>query len=575
MKIRLIYVIIGILAITGCNQESTTSSENVDTINIGINRDPQRINPFYAPTSLGREIFQYIFLPLADFHPDDLTLTPILINEIPEGQVDEENNLVNYTMEFKSEAQWSDGTPITANDYVFTIKAINHSLCKASAWKSYFKFFKDVKADENNDKRFTVSLDGDYMLSKELALTTCILPQHIYDAEGVLNTMSVTQIQGDTNAGEDSLQVQLFDKLNASVNDKSEIIQSGPYAISEYESQQYYILEKKENYWGMNSPEVKYLNAYADKLVFKIVPDEVTAISMARENNLDVLTLATSNTFKELMDDESFASNWTFHTPQVMLYYFILMNNDNGYLSDRLLRTAMSHIADVDDYIQNIDGGLGTRTIGHFNPVKSYYNDSLSPKPHDIEKAKSLLAEAGWTDSNNNGTVDKLINGQLEELSLDVLITGSPLSKNMALLFQESAKEAGVEITITQKTSALMRSENFATYNYDMAMTAVGQDAAPDDPYSRWHSDNARPGTQNNSGYNNPRSDELIEKIRTTTDENVRKEYYLQLQEEMYNDQPVIFLYSPLKKIIIRKTLDANTTAKRPGYLANTFKAAS
>ncbi|NNE26879.1 MAG: hypothetical protein HKN09_08550, partial [Saprospiraceae bacterium] len=174
-----------------------------------------------------------------------------------------------------------------------------------------------------------------------------------------------------------------------------------------------------------------------------------------------------------------------------------------------------------------------------------------------------------------NGTVDKVVDGQLQELSLDLLITGSPLSKNLALLFQESAKDAGVEINIVQKKSSLMRSENFSTYNYDMAMTAIGQDAAPDDPYSRWHSDNAKPGTQNNSGYSNPRSDALIEKIRTTTDENERKHFYMQLQEEMHRDQPVIFLYSPLKKIIIRKSLDAQTTAKRPGYLANTFKAAS
>ncbi|NNE26200.1 MAG: hypothetical protein HKN09_05105, partial [Saprospiraceae bacterium] len=408
MKIRLMYVVIGILAITGCNTDSSSSSASLDTINIGINRDPQRINPFYSPSSVGREIFQYIFLPLADFHPDDLELTPILIKEIPDGVVDDESGLIAYTIEFKSDARWSDGTAITANDYIFTLKAINHPLCKASAWKPYFRFFKDAVADASNNKKLTVYLQKDYMLSKELSLTTCIMPTHVYDSNNVLDNYTIAQIQQMDAAPSDSMEIQVFDKLNASVNDKTEIIQNGPYLISEYEAQQYYILQKKENYWGGAYPDIEYLNGYADKLVFKIVPDEVTAVSMAKEDNLDVLTLATSNAFKDLMDDEVFAANWTFHSPQVILYYFVLMNNDNGPLSDRLLRNAMSHLADVDDYIQNIDGGLGTRTIGHFNPVKSYYNDTIPPIPYDIDKAKSLIAEAGWSDSNNNGTVDKV-----------------------------------------------------------------------------------------------------------------------------------------------------------------------
>lgn len=156
-------------------------------------------------------------------------------------------------------------------------------------------------------------------------------------------------------------------------------------------------------------------------------------------------------------------------------------------------------------------------------------------------------------------------------MKLDFLITGSQLSKNIAILFQESAKKVGVEINIVTKKNALMQKENMSNFNFDMAALANSLDAAPDDPYSRWHSDNAIPGKRNQVGYVNKASDKLIESIRSTRDLDERKKYYLELQELMYDDQPAIFLYSPLQKIMITNRLNATTTTKRPGYLANTF----
>ena len=73
-------------------------------------------------------------------------------------------------------------------------------------------------------------------------------------------------------------------------------------------------------------------------------------------------------------------------------------------------------------------------------------------------------------------------------------------------------------------------------------------------------------------GYTNPDADKYIEKIRMTKDSEERKTAYLKLQEIMHEDQPVIFLYSPMQKIIISNRIKAVTTSKRPGYLANSFQ---
>ena len=567
MKTKLSFIFL-VLSLLACKEENSPKNESFD-INVRLTRDPQRVNPIYSPSSFGREVFQYIFLPLADFHPEDLKLYPILIERVPNAQAATDSSNV-FEMKIRDEAVWSDGKPVTAEDYAFTVKTIKHPLCKALGWKPYFEFFKDVQIESDN-KTLKVFIDKNYMLAKELAVTINLLPRHIYDPENVLSDYSISDISTSNTSLQDSTHIKLFNVINKSANQKTDVVQCGPYRMTDYENEQYIILEKKNNYWGNQFDDNPFLKSNPQKIIFRIIPDELTAITMAKENKLDILTLNSSKSYLDLKEDESVNISWSFQAPQLIRHYYIAMNNKKGLLSNVQLRNAMSHIADVEDYMKNIDGGLGIRTIGHFHPSRSYYNNDLEPIAYDLEKANTLLMEAGWIDKNKDGVREKKIGNEIVDLELNILITGSALSKNMALLFQESAKKAGVRITLTQKSSALMRKENLSTFNYDMVMLSAGQDEAPDDPYSKWHSNNAVPGGGNFMGYSNPKSDRLIEQIRRSTNDTQRRSYYLELQKIMYADQPAIFLYCPLKKMMINKRLRGLATTKRPGYLANTF----
>ena len=167
------------------------------------------------------------------------------------------------------------------------------------------------------------------------------------------------------------------------------------------------------------------------------------------------------------------------------------------------------------------------RNTGPFHPTKSYYNEVLPPVTLDVKKANKLLDDAGWKDTDGDDLRDKVINGQKTKLTIDFYITGSELSRNIALIYQESAAKAGVEINIISKKNSLMKKENIKKLKYDMAALAQGLDSSADDPYSLWHSDNALAGKTNISAYNNPQSDVLIEKIRLTRNIEERKEHYL------------------------------------------------
>lgn len=565
MNSRWIITILVLLILSSCSTDSNVSTINeLEEINLRLRRDPGQINPFFARTSIGREVYQYIFLSVADFHPETLEIYPVMIEAIPEGYETTTASgeaAIGYDLTFRETAEWSDSQPVTASDYVFTVNMLKHPLCKAAAWKPYTDNILDMKLYEDNPQKLSVYLNPNYMLSLETCVSMNLMPQHIYDPNNQLN------VNAEIN---DTLQISLMDKINNSVNERVDIVQAGPYQITSEVTDEYLILEKKDDYWGDALSDVPAVEGHAKKMIFKIVPDELTAVTMAKENKLDFLEIKSTNTFLDLRDNSP--DSFSFHTPQLIMSFHIAMNNSSLILSDKIVRNAMSHLMDVDDIIQSLDGGLGVRTIGPFHPTKSYYNESITPIPYDVNKAKELLKIAGWSDTDGDGILDKIIKGEKTKLELEFLITGSELSKNIALTFQDGAKKAGVQINIVSKKISVMRKENLYTQKYDMAALANSSEAIPDDPYSTWHSDNAIPGKRNTSVYINPKSDALIEKIRQTRDEEERKKYYLELQQNIYEDQPMIFLYSPLLKFIGSNDLAITTTNKRPGYMVNTFK---
>lgn len=555
------------------NNESTSENKATAEINIRLAKDPKVINPFFSPTDRGRQIYQYIYLPMADYHPETLKLHPILITAIPEGEMRTYKGeaCIAYDIEIRPEANWSDGQPITNADYAFTIKMIKHPQSKITAWKPYFEYLKDVTLDPDNNKRLTVYFDKTYMLSKEIALTIFILPSHVFDDDQAMADISISSLSIEAYNTTDSTEIKVLDALNTSPSKMLNVVQAGPYQITAKETNQYYILDRIKNHWTKSIKDNPALASNLSKMTFKIVPDEVTAITMAKEGTLDLMKMTNSQTFLDLKEKEGFNDKWSFHTPIDFKFYYLSLNNKSPILKDKKVRQALAHLADIDDYIENIDGGLGIRTTGTFHPTKSYYDASLKPKAFDIKKAKALLTEAGWL-AGAGGIRQKIINGKTQQLEFDIITTGSALGSKISLLLQEATAKAGIKLNVISKKFSLIRKEHLNTYNYDMTLLVTGQDCAPDDPYNAWHSTNAREGRRNVSGYNNPTTDKYIDALRLEREESKRDAIYKNIQAEMYEDQPVVFLYCPMNKIIISNKFKATTTSKRPGYQANSFK---
>jgi peptide/nickel transport system substrate-binding protein len=294
-------------------------------------------------------------------------------------------------------------------------------------------------------------------------------------------------------------------------------------------------------------------------------------LAALKSQQIDVTAQIDAQAFTDLKDNATVNDQYHLFTPLTMTFYFIGMNNNNPKLADKRVRRALAHLVDVDNLIDNQFYGLAKRTIGPFHPTKEYYHKDLRPIPYSPDKARALLAEAGWEDTNNNGIVDKMIDGEQVELSLEYHVSSaSKFANSQAIIFQNDAKQAGVDIKIIPKEFRVLIGD-VKRRDYEIYSGALSQTLTVDDPKQLWHSESDTPDGFNRVSFNNAESDRLIEQIRETLDREERNKLYLQFQEIIYEEQPCIFLFAPFERIAISKEFDAEASIRRPGFFVNTF----
>ena len=232
------------------------------------------------------------------------------------------------------------------------------------------------------------------------------------------------------------------------------------------------------------------------------------------------------------------------------------MQNRNPKLSDKRVRRALALSIDMDMVIKDLYEGLAERVVGPFLPDKKYYNTSLKLLSMNLDEARKLLAEAGWKDSNGNGTVDKTIDGALVEMKLQYLYTaGSTFAENFCLLLKSNVQKIGIEIEPAVVERKVL-GEKLRSGDYELAGNgAVGQ-PVPDDPKQFWHTDSAQPGGTNYARFGNAASDALIDAIQNAPDEATRNKLYLDFQQLIYDEQPFIFQINPMERIVIHQRFE-------------------
>ena len=588
---RLTFVLLAVLLLGSCRTETSndkqqpvSSAEWKRTQNEVITRlaaEPKSMNPAFAfdvnSLAVMRQTLQYLLF----LDPETFELTPQLAKsrpiekEITEGPYAEG---VAYTFEIFEEATWDDGKSVTANDYIFSLKAVLNPKLPAQRLLPYLSIIKEIEVNPENPKIFTIYLAEPLIMAEEfLSGAMPLLPAHLYDPEGLLSELDVLDFLDPkrTPGFADNPNLQAFaEKFQSELHSRNPegVLGSGPYKLTSWDSEGDLTFTKKENWWGAQvDAALPMLKAGPDKLIFRPVRDMATAATLLRNEDIDVCLMLDSKDFIDMKDDPRITEDYTFYSETGMLSYIVYINTKRDKLKDKKVRRALAHLVDVDLLIKNIFFGLADPVASPIHPSRDYYLKDLKPIPFDLEKASALLAEAGWEDTNGDGTLDKEVGGKIEELKLKMIVNTTPASKQIGGLLKENAAKVGVEVEVSpMERSAWIQA--LSARDYDLSTGGfASQPTIVDDLYQVWHTASDRPAGFNRMGFGNAETDKLIEDIRTTLDKPKRDAMYKRFQEVVYDEQPVIFLIAPQNRIVIHNRFDAKTTPVSPGVYPAMF----
>jgi peptide/nickel transport system substrate-binding protein len=407
------------LSLSGCGGGGgRNAAQNKNWVIVHSLGQPEMLNPTnYSDANSGYIMDQIFQTLLVSDEKPPYVLKPQLAVGKPEISEDG----LQFTYEIHPDAKWDNGSPITGEDVAFSLKLFRLPRIQCDRLRSYFDKVVDVKIDEQNPKKFTVVLNEKYSgalysLSEDLR----VMPRYVYDSKNVLGALTFAQVL-DTAALKNRPElVQFADEYNSPKyqREKGYVVGSGPYELDKWVTDQIVQLSRKKNWWGDAHASNDALQAYPERIIYKIIKDYTTAVVALKSNELDVMTSIPAKDFKELENNPKVKESYHLSTPPSFGYTYFGMNMKPKdkmppLFTDKKVRQAMAHIADPQLYNEKIGYGMGRRVIGPVSPLVSGYNSALQPIEHNLEQAKKLLAEAGWKDSNGNGVLDKMINGKL------------------------------------------------------------------------------------------------------------------------------------------------------------------
>ncbi|MDQ3191107.1 MAG: ABC transporter substrate-binding protein [Bacteroidota bacterium] len=568
----LVTALIGSFLILSCNSSEKGDKYVNPEVTIWELSDADMLNPLNYNDAGAGYIMTNIFQKLLSIDFESLELVPLLAQARPELETTPEGGLL-ITYNIRPEARWDNGQPITAKDIEFSLKVMKNPKVNNQRLRPYYEFIHDIKFYENDPLKFTFVCKEVYILAEAASGDFSIIPEYIYDPQGLMKEFTIKELTENAEQLADNPKIVAFaNEFNSEKfqREKQFIVGSGAYQLEEWLTGQRIVLKKKENWWGNQMADKNnYFESNAPKIIYQTINDQTTAIVALKAGNIDLARTIKAKDFIELPNSDKFTSNFVSHTPGSLEYNYIGINTklENKKLSDKKVRQAIAHLFDVPKIIEIIQYGLAERVVGPIHPSdKKAYNKDLPLYQYNVETAKDLLVQAGWKDSNGNGTVDKLIDGEKVELEITFIYnSGNDERKGVALMFQEEARKAGIKVNVVAQEWSIFL-DNLKNHKFEMYFGAWISTPVPSDHKQIYHTESYHGGS-NYTGFGNDESDDLIKAIRTELNEDKRAELNKKFQKILHEEVSYVFLFARNEKIAINKRFhNAETSVMRPGY---------
>jgi peptide/nickel transport system substrate-binding protein len=306
---------------------------------------------------------------------------------------------------------------------------------------------------------------------------------------------------------------------------------TGPYQFKEWVTGQKIVLTANPDYFEGRP--------YIDGHITRIIPDTATMFLELRAGNIDRMGL-TPLQYKRQTENNLFRKNFNKYRYLSFSYVYLGYNLRKPLFADKRVRQAIAHAVNKQEIIDGIMLGLAREATGPYKPGTWAYNDRIKTYPYDPQKARALLAEAGWRD-----TGDGVLKKDGEPFIFEIITNqGNEIRAKCAEIIQRRLAEVGITAKIRVVEWAAFVNDFIKKSRFDA--TILGWTVSMDpDIYDVWHSSKTGPDELNFIGYRNAEVDELLEKGRSTFDQKLRKKCYDRIQEILAEDQPYLFLYVP------------------------------
>jgi peptide/nickel transport system substrate-binding protein len=421
-----------------------------------------------------------------------------------------------YTFKMREDAHFSDGVPVTAHDVKFTLDTILDEKNQTADKRNYYQDI--TKMEVEGDYTIRIHVSKRYYKHLSEIGDMFIFPKHIYG-------------EGDIN-----------DHPNA-----RSPIGSGPYVFESWETNQEIVFARNENYW--NKDEMPHVL----KRRYKVISNDESAFIELERQNIDYMALLPEQWVNRANNPE-FDAKFNKHTYWASTGYvggfaWIGWNMRKPQFADKRARQALTMLLDRQLVLDEMFHGLGRLVSGSESWQTTAYDQSIELWPFDPAAAKKLLDEAGWQDSNQNGIRDK----DGVEFTYEFLMpSGSRELEQMATIYQEELKRAGIEMSIRPLEWASFI--QFVTDRKFDACTMAWAIPVDSDPYQIWHSTQADAGS-NYPGFQNATVDKIMEDARLEFDTEKRNAMYRELHAILHEEQPYTFLFSRQRLVAIDKRI--------------------
>ena len=490
---------------------------------------------------------------------------------------------LSFTYELRDEPTWDDGTQLTVEDVIFTFKANKCPLTNNPHAKPYLENVEDILVDPTNNRKFTFKMKKKYIQNIVFLTDYPLLQETYWDPNKTMRKYTFAQLDAadfNDKAGAD-IQAWATEFNDPKYSRKPEfLVGMGPYRFMDWKPGQSYTLVRKENHWTqkLTNPTV-YETAYPEKIIFKSNTDPNSQGLEFKTQALDASTYLSTKKLMELQEDPNFNANYHSRFTNTYNYSYLGFNcrpdgvEHKKFFDDKRVRRAVAMLISIDELNLVLNNGKNKRMVGPVSPLKKEYNHDLPLIDRDLEGAKQLLEEAGWTDTDGDNIRDKVIDGEKLSFEFDLnYMTTQVTWRDEAQMISEALYEAGLKCNIVPLDFAVLY-DNARNHKFDAMLAAWAGSSVPEDFTQIWHTESWASKGSNFTGFGNAQSDALIDSIKYTLDMDERITMVRRLQEIIYDEQPYVFMFSSTRRNAIHKRFgNADMYFERPGVLINNFK---